>query len=242
LKTEWTSGKGKLGALAGAGKPAGAVAGSSESERTKEANTYYMRLRQLLTQQVRNNAEQDEANSIARLLKDRVGDVGVKYDELGNAVGLASDSIERFNRVANGQKLETLRTEIANLTKRYGWLTKEMDRVSKMTPEQRAKTGVTPDMVAALAATTQQVGLDLKTKQDLLNPKQKPAGILAAIQPKEIEARLSPVAGSFSASVAQSMFGGQRVFQQQLQSLTAIEKNTQKIAENTGNPAPAVLG
>lgn len=81
------------------------------------------RLKELLSYTDRTNAEQQEANDLARQLTQTYGDLGVVYDEFGNAVGMAADAMTRFTQAAQTQMSLAWKKEIGELDKALGELT-----------------------------------------------------------------------------------------------------------------------
>jgi len=88
------------------------------------------RLDELLKKQSRSNEEQREANDIAATLTKRLGDVGIAYDEAGNAAGLAVDSFRRANVSMAKQMLPLLESQLKVMDENHRRLTKRLEEMA----------------------------------------------------------------------------------------------------------------
>jgi TP901 family phage tail tape measure protein len=87
----------------------------------------YNRLEDLLNQTKRTNAEQNEANNIAKKLEESYGDLYFVYDRLGNVVGVTAKSFDALNKRTKQKVHAALESDVRKAHDEIKRLQKDLD-------------------------------------------------------------------------------------------------------------------
>lgn len=113
------------------------------------------RLDELLAKQRRSNAEQAEANRIARELESRYGNLGITYDQAGNAISMAATALRGLTAVMREQlqvkladDMREVNAELNEQQKAAGEATANLEKyrakLAKIQEDNKNSTGYAP--------------------------------------------------------------------------------------------------